>query len=422
MHLRARAFAITIAAVAWAAGAAADDTFAKVIPPGAEKLVGAMVGDGATLPAKCTLDRASIDRDRIVAAYACDGRAASIVLVHPSDHEASGAVAKTEKFALLAGADVPKPLVDAVAASVSAHEKDWHWISAEAPGLGTPADAPAAPTDPSTALTPEQSEVFLTGVRQYRAARYQQAFETFRGLARTVPQNGVLGMVVASLASTSPTADVVDRFTAEADAHLDDTLAQFVAGVASHYCGHLFGRTREEKASYYARAIKYLSRTRPKFDFEPRVFVYLAVSHFRLGHQAEAEQLIESAVPLAKNDPDVYYCRGEIFQRTNLARSIADIRKYLDMSTALEKQGVAPNSAKLARVETMLAHLEAVEHGAAQPDDLFDPLYRPSVAPAPPPNRFFTSPATFGGAALLAGAVTGCAWLVVERRRRARGA
>lgn len=419
---RGRALAITFAAVCMAGAARGDETFVKVIPPGAEQLVGAMVGEGAPLPDECKLDHASIDRDRIVAAYACGGRTVAIVLRHPADREAAAAVAKTEQFAIVADADAPKSLVAELAKRIAAREKDWRWVSAEAPGLATPTVGPSAPTEPSPAFTPEQSETFLAGVRLYRAAQYQKAFETFRALARTVPENGVLGMVVASLASTAPDAPAVDRYAAEADAHPDDTLAQFVAGVAAHYCGHLHGRTRAEKAAYYTRAIGYLSRTRPKFDFEPRVFVYLAVSHFRLGHQAEAEQLIERAVPLAQNDPDVYYCRGEILQRADLPRSIADVRRYLDMSASLEKQGVPPNPAKLARVEKMLAHLEAVQRGAAQPEDLFDPLAEPSPPPPPPPNRFFTSPATFGGAALVTAIATAFAWVVASRRRREDGA
>ncbi|APR85655.1 Hypothetical protein A7982_11004 [Minicystis rosea] len=418
----ARGFAAIVIACALtitASAAHADEPLVKVIPPGNEKIVGEILG-GAALPEKCALDRASIERTKIVAEYGCGAQKVTLALHHPDDPEAAKAVAKTARFAVVTKGAAPQALVDEIARRLGTLDKTWRWVSAEAPGLGVPQDGPSAPTTASGSFTAEQSEAFMVGVKLYREGKMQEAFEAFRALARTAPENGVLGMVVASLASTAPTAEVVDRYTAEADAHPDDTLAQFVAGVAAHYCGHRHGKTRAEKAAYYERTIKYLERTRPKYDFEPRVYVYLGVSHFRLGHQREAEQLIEAAIPLAQNDPDVFYCRGEIFQRTNLARSITDIRTYLDMSDALEKQGVQRNEAKHRRVKEMLAHLEAVQRGAAQPVDLFDPLPpAPASTSMPPqPHRAFTSPGTFGGIALAAGLGSALAWLLMQRKKR----
>jgi tetratricopeptide (TPR) repeat protein len=415
---------LACAAVLVAGVARADDAFVKVIPPGQEKMLGAILG-GDALPEHCKLDHASIERTKVVAAYGCGERKATLALHHPADPEAAAPAARTTKFAVVAGADAPRPLVDEIARRLAAEEKAWSWVSAEAPGLGVAPAGPTAPTTASAAFTPEQSEAFMVGVKLFREGQMAQAFERFRDLARTAPENGVLGMVVASLASTTPSPEAVDRFTAEADAHPDDTLAQFVAGVAAHYCGHQRGQTRAEKLAYYERTIKYLSRARPKYDFEPRVYVYLGVSHFRLGHQQEAEQLIEAAVPLAKNDPDVFYCRGEIFQRTNPARSIADIRTYLSMSDALEKQGVQRNQAKHQRVKEMLVHLEAVQRGAAQPEDLFDPLPTAAAASSPAlppqPHRAFTTPGTFGGLALVAGLGGAVAWMLAQRKKRRAG-
>lgn len=419
MRRAAVVLALAIAAVLTSGRALAGDDFVKVIPPGNEKLIGEMLG--GALPEKCALAGASIERTKIVATYTCAGNTVTISLHHPADPAAATPNAKTAEFAIVAKAGAPRPLVDELASKIAAREREWRWVSAEAPGLGVPADAPSAPTTPGKALTPEQSERFIEGVKLYREGKMPEAFERFRDLARVAPENGVLGMVVASLASTSPKPEAVDRFAAEADAHPEDTLAQFVAGVAAHYCGHRNAKTRDEKKALYERAIKYLSRARPKYDFEPRVFVYLAVSHFRLGHQKEAEQLIEAAIPLAQNDPDVYYCRGEIFQQVNVARSIADIRTYLEMSDALGKQGVPRNEGKHQRVKEMLAHLEAVQRGAAQPQDLFDPLpeVHPERAAPPPPHRTFTSPATFGAIALGIALLTGVFML---RKKRAPGA
>jgi tetratricopeptide (TPR) repeat protein len=196
-----------------------------------------------------------------------------------------------------------------------------------------------------------------------------------------------------------------------------------VAGVAAHYSGHLRAPTREKKAELYERTIKYLTRARPKFDLEPRLYVYLGVSNFRLGHQKEAEELIEHAIPLATNDPDVYYCRAEIFQRVNTKRSIEDIERYLKMIDTLHAQGVPINDAKQARVKRMLDILGAISRGeqkAAEADELFDPLPEATSmsAPAPVPARLFTDPKHFALAALAAAALAAGAWRLVGRRKR----
>jgi tetratricopeptide (TPR) repeat protein len=401
-----------------ATGAAADD-FVKVIPPGNEALVADVLG-ARPLPADCALGDVSIDRTQVSASWTCAGKPAHLTLVHPGDRQAEGAAAKTAQFALVASPGTPSALVDEMARRLKAREGEWRWVSAEAAGLGRPGDAPTAPVAAGEGFTAEQSERFLDGVKRYRAGDMRGALDTFVQLARTTPHEGVLGMVVASLASTAPTPEDVERLGRDADARPDDALAQFLAGVAAHYCGHQRGRTREEKAAYYARALHFLERTRPDFDFEPRVYVYLAVSHFRLGHQDDAERLVEAAVPLAKNDPDVFYCRAEIFQRKDPARAVADIRTYLQMTDTLAQQGVPRNAAKHQRVESMLAALEASQHGAPLADDLFDPLAtQPAQAPgAPPAHHAFSTPGSFAGWALGAAVLASLAWWFASRRGR----
>ena len=437
--------------------ARADTGFVKVISPGNEALIATMLK--GELPPGCKLSAAAIDRTRVTATYSCGGADSILELRHPQD--GAGAAVTTAKFALVPKGPVPPALVEAVAAHVRANEKEWRWVSAEAPGLGVVAPPPAAgviaaPTETS-GMTPEEADAFVAAVKQYREGKLNEAFDALYVLARTQPRHGVLGMLVASLASTSPTRERVKRLTDEADAHPDDTLAQFAAGVGSHYCGHLNGKTRAEKLELYRQTIKYLERTRPKFDFEPRVYVYLAISHFRLGEDKEAQALIEKAIPLATNDPDVYYCRAEIFQNANTKRSIADIQTYLKMVDTLHAQGVPISETKHARVRKMLAYLEEVDRGARKPesdDALFDPLPgadptgvnnpgagspvaggAPASAPAgtptplpakaaalpdqpPPPNRVFGSPALFGGAALGVTALALAFYFATRRRAK----
>jgi tetratricopeptide (TPR) repeat protein len=223
-------------------------------------------------------------------------------------------------------------------------------------------------------LTPAQEARYVAGLQAYQQRRYPDAIQIYMDLARQNNCCGVLGMVVASLASTAPTPERAAAAAQEADAAPDDILKQFVAGVLAHYAAHVNGRDQEEKTRLYRQAIRYLERTRSTLTTEPRLFIYLAVSNFRLGNQREAEQFIERAVELAAHDPDAYYCRAEIFQRVNVRRSVADIDTYLRMNAENEARGAVGDPGKTERVRLMRAHLIAVSEGREQPTELFDPV------------------------------------------------
>ena len=351
------------------------EDFVHVIPPGEERHLTDLLG-GSDRIAGCAVDSATVERTSVRVHYLCGtDPAIDIELHHPSD--GANALATTERFAIVPRGTVPAAFGEALVARIRERESAFHWISAEAPGLGVPSDAPSTVPSDTSALSPEQSERYLQGVRLIRANRNREAFDIFYPLSREVPGHGVLGMLVSTVATSLADRASVDRLTQVADANPADTLAQFVAGVSVHYHGHHDGRSLAEKRAAYARAITYLNRTLPTYSFEPRVFLYLAISHFRLGHQAEAQRLIEQAIPLATNDPDVFYCRGEIYQRVDVHRAIGDIQHYLEMVDQLHRQGVPINQAKHQRVQRMLASLQAVAHGTATlpPDDaLFDPI------------------------------------------------
>jgi tetratricopeptide (TPR) repeat protein len=232
----------------------------------------------------------------------------------------------------------------------------------------------------------------------------------------------MLGTLVSLVASTMNDQAGMDQLTRQADAHPDDVLAQFMAGVAVHYHGHVQAQSYDEKRRLYARAIPYLERTMSTYSFEPRVYLYLAISHFRLGRQAEAQRLIEQAIPLAVNDPDVFYCRGEIYQRVDLPRAIADVQHYLDMVEQLHAQGVPLNPEKHARVQRMLAALQAVQRGERtlpENDALFDPIRENHHGSPPRLWRSFTQTRSFALITLavaLVGAIV--FWLFGRAARR----
>jgi hypothetical protein len=153
-------------------------------------------------------------------------------------------------------------------------------------------------------------------------------------------------------------------------------------------------------------------RARPAYDFEARLFIYLAVSHFRLGHQDEAEVAIERAVELGGDDPDAFYCRAEIFQRRDVARSIADLERYLEMTRRLVAEGGVVAASKQERVRRMLEHLRAVQRGEERGDEIFDPVGEGPVA-----LRFGQDRARFALGALACGLVVLVATKIGARRR-----
>jgi hypothetical protein len=65
----------------------------------------------------------------------------------------------------------------------------------------------------------------------------------------------------------------------------------------------------------------------------------LAVSHFQLGHELEAQTLIEEAVRLGPDDPQVFYRRAEILQHVDVERSLHDLETYLSLSARRREQG-----------------------------------------------------------------------------------
>jgi hypothetical protein len=140
-----------------APGARAGDGLLKVIPPGNEKLVADMLGSGATLPEQCALTGASIEPTRVVAAYACGGRPATIELRYKGDPEAATAAARTAEFAVLARAGAPAALVDDVTARIRAREKAWRWVTSEVQGHDAAKEA-----RPAAAGTPAPHRFFVS--------------------------------------------------------------------------------------------------------------------------------------------------------------------------------------------------------------------------------------------------------------------
>ncbi len=353
-----------------------------VIPPGQEAVVQAMLA--LPLPDACVLKNVQISAAVIHAEIQCGEATANVDLTHPLD--TPQAPFHTENFAVSATGNPPASLLPALAAHIKSHEADFHWqVIAEQP------KRPPLRTEQPADMTASQWAAMQKGEALYVAQKMPEAYEVFVNLARETTATGVLGMVVATLAPAAASFDRVEELRKQADAAPDDPLKQFLAGVALHYFGHRGAQTREEKKQYYRAAIPYLEKAKKAFPKEARVYIYLAVSHFRLGEQKQAEEAIETAVQFGERDADAFYCHAEVFQRVDLPQAINDVKKYLALTEKVAKETPGFVSAsKQRRVEEMLKHLEAFQAGTEKPEDLFDPLPEAVRHEAPSGNPLLT--------------------------------
>lgn len=378
MRLAVLALVFGVATVAHAAQV-------EVVPPGQEGLILEMLGKGEVLPGGCRLQGAKALRTYVSATWACDGGEAIIELRPLS----AGVGITTAKLAVVARGEVPEGLADAVAGRVREREHRWHWMRVRAETEPAGRLVPTEPPPPSAAeareLDPAVMALYEKGRALQDEGRHDEAVAAFMEVARSNPRlGGVLGMIVSNVAQTHPDAARVERWAAAADATPGDPLAAFVAGVGAHYSAHYGAATPEQKRALYERAVAWLERTETPYSFEPRVFIYLAVSHFRLGNQAQAEALIERAIALDANDPDAYYCRAEINHRRDPRAALKDLDRYLEMAEQLAEPGNPVAVAKTDRVRAMKSHLEDVLAGRATADEVFDPLAE-THAPEPSP-------------------------------------
>lgn len=386
----------------------------RVIAPQQEALLRRLLGFGQPpIGAGCVVESAAVERVFARARYTCrDGTKPAVELHHPlARPEAS---LRTEKFAVVSGTPLAPAFASAFAARLRALETGWAWTAGAPPDGGAlPAAASAAQvagasaaavdvagsgsiakpgqvvplgefggSTPDGGIAPREQVVaadqarYGEGLELYRTKKFEAAFVLFLELAgRKSRYPGALGMTAASLACLFPDDARLRGHLATAQARPDDPLAQFVAGIASLYSAHNGQPAAEEKRRLYGDTVRYLERAREAFKDEARLYVYLAVGHYRLGLQAQAETLIERALALGSADPEVHYAQSELYQRKEPARSLAALEQYQRRMEAISRSGgVAPvaTSKKAQRVESLLAHLRAVVAGKAEPRDLWD--------------------------------------------------
>jgi len=382
-----------------------------VLPPGQEDLFRRMLDPPGS---PCTLAGIAVDRDQVRGSYRCGGTMVEVQL-RP---EASGPSRDGIRFAVTVPPDranLGRVLEDSV-----------HRLEGQArvdrPAAREPEPpAPQAPQAPPPEFDPEEQALYDRAEALVKAGRCPEALDLLQSMAQRRPVSQALGLMVVCLAEAAQDPARVREEVARAESRPDDPLAAFRAGVTCHYAGHRLADTREGKAAFYRDAIRFLQRTLPAFDDVTRVHLYLAVSHYRLGQQAEAEAEIERAVALAERtrDADAWYCRAEIRHRKDLAGALQDIGTYFEVMAPNIARGAIHSPAKQRRVRQMQARLERALAGTEPlgPDeDLFDPLPDPVTSTL---RRHSRALGLAGVLVLAVGSLAALRW-TLRRRSRSR--
>jgi hypothetical protein len=107
-----------------------------VIPPGQEKLVGAMLGNGVALPDDCRLATGSIEKTIVKATYACPSGEVIVELANPTAAPADAT--RTKQFALrVEHGMLPPDLQNALLSRIREREAEFRWTHLT-PATATP--------------------------------------------------------------------------------------------------------------------------------------------------------------------------------------------------------------------------------------------------------------------------------------------
>jgi hypothetical protein len=149
---------------------------------------------------------------------------------------------------------------------------------------------------------------------------------------------GLFKQLLALVVREKLRAEKMSLWLARAEADPKDRVAAFFAGVLLHY-------ERE-----FERSNALLDRAAVELQDEPRLHIYRAMNAFNLGDRAQSEASITKAATLETQDPDIFYCQGEIYRDTDRARA----REALSIYWFQTELNSDPNSSKQARVRGMM--------------------------------------------------------------------
>lgn len=207
--------------------------------------------------------------------------------------------------------------------------------------------------------SPEGYDVLAAGLA--RAGQYRKAIETLHEQTQKHPERDiVLGRIAGLInfltdeAGRDPAKkadlEAVEARMRAAAADPKDIVARFIVATRAYYAGRL-----EE-------ALPQLQALAQTDNRDPRIPLYTAMAHFWLGHQQEAQKLIQHAVEIGPSDPDVFYCRSQIARSVNLPLAIADLERYEAMTT--QPWSIGPKQ----KADRVKAELTFMRRGELPPD------------------------------------------------------
>ncbi len=133
----------------------------------------------------------------------------------------------------------------------------------------------------------------------------------------------------------------MEHWVAEAEAKPKDAVAAFFAGVLLHY----------ERA--WERSNALLARAESELPAEPRLHIYRAMNLYNLGSFEASAASITRAESLEVQDPDVFYCQGEIFRDSDPGRAQRALEVYWHQT----RHSSDPSSSKQKRVRGLIEAL-----------------------------------------------------------------
>lgn len=288
------------------------------------------------------------------------------------------ALAATRQFSMAA------KLLDAIPLARSVKQPPQEWLKLRfglASALNDAVAEQAVARRCIAAWPDEPAGPDLLSAALIRGKQYRLAIETLHDLSLAHPERDiVLGKLAGMLnflrgaAADDPKLQedvkaIEARMSAAAKANPNDIVARFLDATRKYYGGHLIEALPELEA---------LHKTDNR---DPRIPLYLAMTHFWLGHQKIAESLIQDAVKIGPSDPDVFYCRSQIVRRWNLPQAVADMQRYVAMTS----QPWSINAEK--KDERVRAELDYMQRGVLPPDwdkpgperAVFDPKNQPGT-------------------------------------------
>ncbi len=202
---------------------------------------------------------------------------------------------------------------------------------------------------------PEGVDLLAAGYA--RAGQWRQAIELLHDLSKGHPERDiVLGRIAGMInfltdaagenADRKADLDAIEARMKAAAADPQDVVARFIVATRAYYGGRL------------QEALPQLEALSQSTNRDPRLPLYLAMAHFWLGHQQDAQRIIQRAVDIGPSDPDVFYCRSQIVRRVNLPLAIADLERYRTMTH--QPWAIGP-AQKAARVDAELAFMRRGE-------------------------------------------------------------